>query len=66
MKYEFKAWAELAWAVGVTASVAVLQLLVEFDPTQVSDWRFWVISLGGAAVRAAAGGAIAVLSRPRE
>lgn len=66
MRYEFKAWDELLWMVGVSAAVAGLQVLVDFDPAQIADWKFWLVSLGAGMVRAAAGAAIAVLTRPRE
>lgn len=60
MTYTFKLGPEMAWAVAVAAVVAVLQVLVEFDPSAITDWRAWAIALGASAVRAAAGAAIAI------
>ncbi len=65
MSYTFKAWEELCWTVGVAAGIAVLTVLVDLDPLKIGDARTWLIALGGAAIRAAAGAAIAVLTRPR-
>ncbi len=64
MTYEFKSWPELGWAVAVAGAVAVLTSLAEFDPGAIADWRTWFVALAAAAVRAAAGAAIAVLTRP--
>ena len=64
MTYEFKRWHELAWVVGVAALIAVLSVLIEFDPAAIGDWRTWAIAAAGGAVRAAAGAAVAVLTRP--
>ena len=63
MRYEFKALEELFWFVVVAVATVVLQALVEFDPAKIDDWRAWAIGLGAAAVRAAAGAALAWLGK---
>ena len=57
--YDFKPSREFAWFLGLTAAVSVLQVLINFDPSKVADWKFWAVSLGAGAVRAVAGGALA-------
>ena len=59
MPYEFKKWDELAWFVGMSMIIAILQALVVFEPDKITDWRLWSISLAGGAVRAGVGGALA-------
>lgn len=61
MTYRFKPRAELVWFVAVAAGAAVLQVLVDFDPANVADWRTYVVALGAAGVRAAAGAALDAL-----
>ena len=59
MEYKFKVAEEAFW-VGLTAAVLFgLQVAAEFDASMVTDWKTWAISLGGGAVRAAAGAVIA-------
>ena len=60
----FHRWPELAWIVAVSAAVAVLTVLVEFDVAAIENWRTWALALLSGAVRAAAGAAAAVLTRP--
>jgi hypothetical protein len=62
-EYEFKALAELGWFVLVAAMTVLFQVLAEFDPSTIEDWRTWFIALGAAMVRAAAGAALAWLAR---
>lgn len=64
MHYDFKRAQEFAWVVFVAAVIAVLQIVVTLQPEKVTDWRTWVVVAGGAAARAAAGAAIAWLTRP--
>lgn len=52
--YDVKFWQEAAWAVLIAVVVSLLQVLVDFDPAKIADFRVWVISLGAGAVRAAA------------
>ena len=41
--------------------MALFQVLIEFDPTKIENWRTWAISIVGAVVRA---GAAAGIARP--
>lgn len=66
MTYRFQFQAELAWVFVVGAGLAVLQVLVSFDPTSIDDWQLWAVSLGGAAIRAGAGALVAALTAPKE
>lgn len=63
MRYTFKR-AEFVWLVLVAAAVAGLEVAVRFDPAAISDWRTWAIAAGAGIVRAAAGAALAYLTRP--
>lgn len=64
MTYDFKKLEELGWFAAVAAGLAVLQILVSFDPAKIGDWKLWAISLGGSAIRAAAGAIIAKATQP--
>jgi|TARA_R100000049_G_C1938384_1_gene82299 hypothetical protein len=61
--YNFKVAQELAWAVGVAASVYVLSAFVAAD--SVSNWREWAVVVGSGAARAAAGVVLAFLTKAR-
>ena len=61
--YEFKKVQELGWAVLVAAMTTALQVLVASDLVAITDWRAWAVSLGAAVTRAAAGAALAILTR---
>jgi hypothetical protein len=41
------------------ALLAAFQVLVNFDPATINDWRAWAIALGGGVVRQVASGAVA-------
>ena len=56
MRYDFKFWAELGWALLIGATITLLLELTSFRPEAIEDWRAWAIVLGGAVVR----GAVAV------
>lgn len=60
--YDFKFWAEAGWAALITALIFALTAIV--DSASVTDWKAWVIAVGGGAVRAAAGAFLARLTRP--
>lgn len=59
MAYNFKAYEEAIWFVIVTAGIQVAQVLVDFDPEVITDWKAWVIALAGGVVRAVAAAIIA-------
>lgn len=59
--YDFKIAQETAWVAAVAAGVAVLQVLKEFDPAIVTDWRTWAVALGAGMVRAAAAAVLAAV-----
>ncbi len=63
MTYNFKPLAELGWFVIVAIVTQVMQILVDFDPTLVTDWRAWLVALGAAAVRALAGAVLSWLGK---
>lgn len=65
MKYEWKRAEEAAWVAAVAAGIALLEVLVRFDAEAVTDYKLWAVSLGGSMIRAAAGAAMAFISRPR-
>ena len=52
--YSIKFWEEAGWAVLIAVVVSLLQVLIDFDPAKIVDFRVWAISLGAGAVRAAA------------
>lgn len=60
MTYNFKFFQELGWAAFIAAAIQLLQVLVLFDPSKITDWRTWAVALAAGCVRAAAGAAIAV------
>lgn len=59
-------WAEIGWAAFVAALTALLMDLVDFNAAQVTDWQTWAMALLSGAIRAAVGGALAVITRFRE
>lgn len=59
MRYEFKGWAEIGWAVFVAVATVVLTELATFDESTLADPKAWGVALISACVRAAAGAAIA-------
>ena len=63
--YVWKRYEELAWFVAVAVATVLFQALAEFDPTTITDYRAWGVSLGAAAVRAGAGAALAYFTRPQ-
>jgi pyruvate/2-oxoacid:ferredoxin oxidoreductase beta subunit len=63
MGYDFKAVQEIAWAAGVSAIVFALTAVTQAET--VTDWRPWLTALAGGTARAAAGAALAVITRRR-
>lgn len=59
-----KTWRqELVLALVVAAAMALLQILVEFDPSEIKDWRLWAISLASSCIRSASQAALTVIAR---
>ena len=58
-QYNFRLVAELLMAGLVAGCIFVLEILVQFDPTVITDWKEWLDNIGGGLVRAVAGGALA-------
>ena len=65
MDYQFEGLKEFGWFVGTAVATALFQLLVEFSPDKITDWRTWAIGIGAAALRAGAGAALAFLAKRR-
>ncbi len=63
--YNWKWGQELLWAVLIAVSTSLLQVLVDFDPAQVADWKLWAISLGAGSVRAAAVALLAMVGKAK-
>lgn len=63
MTYDFKPWHEAGWAAVIAVTLTLLQNLILFDATAITDWRLWTITLVGACIRAAAAAALASLRR---
>lgn len=53
---------EFLWAVSVAVATALLQVLVDFDPVKITDWKVWVVGVGAGLVRAGAAAALVYLS----
>lgn len=62
MPYDFKKLPELVWVVVVAAAVAVLSVLV--TDADLAARETWTVAILGGAVRAAAGAALAFLTKP--
>lgn len=64
MHYTFKLGPEVAWAVAVAVATVVLTELVTFDEATLTDPIAWGSALLAASVRAAAGAALAAITKP--
>lgn len=53
VRYEFKAFQEIGWAVAVGGGIFIFEVLSQFEPEVISDWETWAVSVGGGLVRAA-------------
>lgn len=62
MTYQFKVSQELLWTIFTAAVLAVAQVFLIFDPSEISDWRLWAIAAAGSVARAVAAAVIAALS----
>lgn len=63
MKYTFRPLQELYWALLTGCGIVLFQALLTLEPEKVSDWRTWVVGLGGALVRAVGGAGIDYVRR---
>lgn len=63
MDYQFKPNQELLWAVYTALVLAIGQILVDFEPETITDWRFWAINAAGALARAVGATIIAFIGR---
>ena len=63
--YQFKPRAEFMWAIINGALVAVAQLLVDFQPEIITDWRMWAITGVGAIARAVGVSLLAVIGKAK-
>ena len=50
--YIIKLKEELAWAVSIALAMYLAQVMTNFDPEIITDWRTWGIAVGAGAVRA--------------
>jgi hypothetical protein len=57
--YKFRLGPEFLWFVLTAVVTTLMQVFVTFEPSEIADWRLWLVSLGAAAVRAAAGAVLA-------
>lgn len=62
-EYEMKL-AEAGWFALVAVAVVILEAAIKFDVAVLQDWQTWLVSLGAAAVRAAAGALLAAFTKP--
>ena len=63
MRYDFKLGQELLWAAVAAVVTVVLTALYELDAEAVTNWQTWGTGVGIAAIRSAAGAALAILGR---
>jgi len=63
MTYDFKLGPEILWAAIAAVVVVVLTSLMEFDAEAIADWKVWATGVGIAAIRSAAGAALASIGR---
>lgn len=62
MTYTFKP-IELFWAALTAITTVVLQALVDFDPSTITDWQAWAVGIGAGAVRAGAAALLVAIAR---
>jgi hypothetical protein len=61
MDYKFKKLEELGWAAAIGAGIFGLQVLADFDPSTVTDWKTYAIASGAGALRAAGAAALVLI-----
>lgn len=64
--YDFKKLEEFLWLVGVAIATALFQVLAEFNPEKITDWKIWAIGIGAGLVRAAGAAALIGLAKFKE
>ena len=52
MRYDFKIFEEIGWAMAVGGGIFIFEVMSRFEPEAVSDWETWTVSVGGGLVRA--------------
>lgn len=63
MEYSFKLRAEIGWAAVAAIVTVVLTALAEMETGNITDWKLWATGVGIAAIRSAAGAALAAFGR---
>ena len=63
--YQIKPGPEIIWAVLIGAAVAIAQILVDFQPEVITDWKLWAVASIGAVVRAVGVSVLAALGKAR-
>lgn len=61
--YNLKLREELVWGLIVAVTTYLLQVLVEFKPEIISDWRAWGIALAAGMVRAGAAALLVIIGK---
>ena len=61
--YKFKATEEIGWAILTGVVIFAFEVLSNFDPSTVADWRVWGVAVAGGAVRAGAAAGLIALTR---
>lgn len=49
----------------IAGALGIAQVLVDFDPHAIGDWKVWAVSLTGAFIRPAATWVVTNLALPR-
>lgn len=63
MKYVWKQKEEALWLVATAVGVVALQAMATFDPTTITDYKAWAAGIGAAAVRAAGGALLSLVTK---
>jgi hypothetical protein len=62
MRYTYKFWHELGWAVFVALVTFLATQLLNFDAATITDWKIWGIAIASGCVRAVAAAVVAAFS----
>ena len=63
MEYRFVVMREAGWAALVAIATVLLEALITFDPSVITDWQVWALGIGAAGVRAAAAAVLAAFTK---